>query len=103
MAVEHVLAHLRGDHREVEGDQDAGTDPLADYREAAEVRKAIDNEQAGAAILRAEWMAEVAMDARDISASLRYNRPQSVAAEQEVVDVVRKMLEGERMCTGDTS
>ena len=45
---------------------------------------------------RVTGMAEIAMDAHAISASQRYNRPQSVAEEQEVLDVVRKQLEWER-------
>ena len=43
-------------------------------------------------------MAEIGMDGHDISASLRYNRPQSVAEEQELLDAVRKQLEWERTC-----
>ena len=61
---------------------------------------AIENDQAEAACLRVAWMAEIGMDARAISASLCYNRPQSVAEEQEVLHVARRLLEGEGICTG---
>jgi hypothetical protein len=37
-------------------------------------------------------------DATDIAASVKFNRPQSVAEEQEKLDVVRKQLEWERTC-----
>ena len=41
-------------------------------------------------------MAKIGNDAHDIEASLRHNRPTSVAEEQELLDVVRKQLEWER-------
>jgi hypothetical protein len=50
-------------------------------------------EQAEADILRVAWMAEVGMDPHDIATSLRHNRPQSAAKEQDLLDVVRKQLE----------
>ena len=43
-------------------------------------------------------MAEIGMDAHDIAASLRHNRPQSAAEEQHLLDLVRKQLEWERTC-----
>ena len=43
-------------------------------------------------------MGEIGRGAQDLEASLRYNRPQSVAEEQELLDVVRKQLEWERTC-----
>ena len=53
-------------------------------------------DQSAADCLRVAWMGEIGVGAGDISASLRYNRPQSLAEEQEVLDVVRRMLEVER-------
>ena len=64
--------------------------------EEAKKRMSTGNERANAAALQAEWLAEIGMDAHGISASLRYNRPQSVAEEREVLDVVRRKLEVER-------
>ena len=64
----------------------------------AEVRLAAEHELAEPACLRARWLTEIGMDARESSASLRYNRPQSLAEERELLDVVRKHLEWERTC-----
>jgi hypothetical protein len=49
-----------------------------------------------AACLHVAWMAEIGNDPHDIADSLRYNRPQSVAEEQNLLDVVRKQLEWDR-------
>jgi hypothetical protein len=70
-------------------------------RTTAKVRMATRNEQAVAACLRVAWMGEIEHGAQEIEASLRYYRPQSVAEEQDFLDVVRKQIEGERRCTGD--
>ena len=72
-------------------------DPALAADKLAEVCMAAENEQNEACRLRMTWMAEIGMDAYDISASLRYNRPQNVAEEREVLDVVRAMLEVERI------
>ena len=42
----------------------------------------------------------IGSDPHDIADLLRYNRPTSTAEEQELLDLVRKPLEGERMCRG---
>jgi hypothetical protein len=55
------------------------------------------HEEAEAAVLRVAWMAEIGMGAQDIAASLRYNRPVSVVEEQHLLNVVREMLEWERI------
>ena len=57
---------------------------------------ATENEPAKAACLRVAWMAEIGSAPHDIEASLRYNRPQSAAEEQDLLDLVRKQLEWER-------
>ena len=46
--------------------------------------------------LRVAWMAEIDSDPHDIEASLRHDQPTSAAAEQDLLDVVRKQLEWER-------
>ena len=58
----------------------------------------VNNEQAEAALARAEWMGDLGMPGDAIAYSLRYNRPQSLVEEHELLDVVRKQLEWERTC-----
>jgi hypothetical protein len=47
--------------------------------------------------LRVAWMTKIGMDGHDIEASLRYNRPQSVAEEQYLLEAVQKTQEFEAM------
>jgi hypothetical protein len=60
------------------------------------VRMEIDHEEAEAAVLRVQWMAEMGNGPQDILDSLRYNRPTSVANEQELLDIVRQKMEMEK-------
>ena len=62
--------------------------------EAAELERVpivVDNEPADAAVARVEWMTLVGMDGAAIASSLRYNRPQSLAEELQLLDLVRMM------------
>ena len=70
--------------------------PLPAADNLTEVRLAIEHEQAEAACLRVEWMAQIGHFPEDIAASLRHNRPQSAAEEQDLLDLVQKQLEWER-------
>ena len=51
----------------------------------------VNNEQAEAALARAEWMGELGMDIAALASSLRYNRPQRLVEELHMLDVVRNM------------
>jgi hypothetical protein len=44
--------------------------------------------------------AKIGNSPQDIADSLRYNRPQTTAEEQELLDVVRKQLDGDELCAG---
>jgi AcrR family transcriptional regulator len=69
--------------------------PLADT--PREVRRVTEQEQTDACRLRVAWMNEIGMDAQAVDESLRYNQPQSIVEEQQNLDMVRKLLEVERM------
>jgi hypothetical protein len=71
--------------------------PLPFEDTPAEVRRVAAAEQAEACRLRMAWMGEIGMNAQTIDDSLRYNRPQSVDEEQQNLDMVRKLLEVEKM------
>jgi hypothetical protein len=57
-----------------------------------EVSRMPDHEEAEAAVLRVSWMGEIGNTPEDIADSLRYNRPTSVANEQELLDIVLQIL-----------
>ena len=85
--------------REIIEALEAGQQPAAwETDEPERVPPVVDNEQAEAAVARVEWMTLVGAGGDAIAYSLRYNRPQSVAEEQELLDAVRKQLECERTC-----
>ena len=78
---------------------EANTLPAAwETDEPERVPPVVNNEQAEAALARAEWMGELGMPGDAIAYSLRYNRPQSLVEEQELLDAVRKQVEWERSC-----
>lgn len=56
-----------------------------------------DIEQAEACRLRVEWMTEMGHGSEDIHNSLKFNRPQSVAEEQNLLDLAVKLNELDRM------
>jgi hypothetical protein len=91
IAVQEGLDHLRATLESLE----AGPVPTAPVAEkpVETVRMENNHEEAEAAVLRVQWMGEVGNNAQDIADSLRYNRPTSVANEQELLDIVRQMEE----------
>ena len=81
------------EHTDFQHSGGAATDNSAEV-----VHMAIERDQAAADLLRVEWMAEIGHSPEDIDRSLRYNRSQSAAEEQDLLDLVRKQLEWERTC-----
>ena len=100
VTMQEELAHLQENVKTSRDMKRALPDPALAADKLAEVRVAAENEQTEACRLRMAWMAEIGNSPAAISAYLRYNRPQSVAEEQENLDVVRKQLEWERNCEG---
>ena len=74
----------------------AGQPPAEEPPVEAPRSMANEHEEAEACVLRVAWMGEIGNSAADIADSLRYNRPQSAAKEQHLLDLVRQWLEVER-------
>jgi hypothetical protein len=70
--------------------------PVAEAK-PAEAPRMTEQEQAEAYRLRVAWMGEMGLGAQDIEVSLRFNRPQSVVDESQMLEVVSKLLESERI------
>ena len=100
MAVEEELADLRRVVAAVKAGAAPATAPVAE--KPAEIRKSMMTEQetAEACRLRMMWMSEIGNSPQDIADSLRWNRPQSVAEEQGLLDVARRQFEWEKQFTG---
>ncbi len=96
IAVEVELAELRELMATIKAGELTAPIIVAAGPTVEEMRMAAD-EQAEAARLRVAWMAKIGMDAHGIEQSLRYNRPQTVAEEQNLLDAVRQMQEFEAM------
>ena len=98
--MEEELANLRRVVAEVKAGAAPAAGPAAE--KPAEVRKSMmtEHETAEACRLRMMWMSEIGNSAQDVAGSLRWNRPQSVAEEQGLLDVARRQLEWERQFTG---
>ena len=93
IAVQEELAALGAVIDALKAGQPAAPAPVAE--KPAEIRKsiALEHEQAEADLLRVAWMCELGNSGADIADSLRYNRPQSVADEQHLLDLVRQLVE----------
>jgi phage terminase small subunit len=96
IAVEEELADLRAIVDLAQAGQDQPPDPVAKAM-LVETPRMTELEQAEAYRLRVAWMGEMGLGAQDIEASLRFNRPQSVADESQMLEVVSKLLESERV------
>ena len=96
VAVEEELAHLRETIEKLKAIKTPARIPGPTAAERAEVRMAIEHDQAAADLLRVVWMGEIGHSAEDIDTSLRHYRPQSAAEEQDLLDLVQKHLEWER-------
>lgn len=93
IAVEEELSNLRTVMAALKAGQPPA--PPVIERPMAEIKLAAD-EQAEATRLRVAWMSEIGNSPEDIDNSLRYNRPQSVAEEEHLLGLVRKMMELEK-------
>jgi hypothetical protein len=95
IAVEEELADLRAIVKLAQAGQHQLPDPVANAKPVESPRMS-EQEQAEACRLRVAWMGEMGLGAQDIEVSLRFNRPQSVADESQMLEVVSKLLESER-------
>ena len=93
IAVEEELAGLRATIEQLRAIKTPARIPVPTAAQMAVDRKAIEHEQAEADHLRVTWMAEIGSEGEQIAYSLRYNQPTSVSEEQELLNVVRKMME----------
>jgi hypothetical protein len=96
IAIEEELADLRAIVELAQAGQDQPPDPVGEAK-PAEAPRMTEQEQAEAYRLRVAWMGEMGLGAQDIEVSLRFNRPQSVVDESQMLEVVSKLLESERI------
>jgi hypothetical protein len=92
----HMAGEEPGSGPEAGDELSAHADDTLPFQQHGETPMAADD-QIEAARLRVAWMTEIGMDGHAIEASLRYNRPQTVAEEQYLLDAVQKTLEFEAM------